>query len=84
VLQVTHEQLGYLSGGIVSLAVAWAYFLTYFNPQRNALTRWVVSFVSREWVRGFGLSPKRQMLLLGSLAMVIGLVGVVLFMRSVL
>jgi hypothetical protein len=81
---MTQEQWGYLSGSIVALAVAYLYLLGYLNPQRNRLTRWVEWYVTREWVRGFRLSPRTQMLILGCLALVIGLAGVALFVASIL
>ncbi len=76
---MTREEWGYLYGAAFAFALAFWHLATYINPGRNRLTRYLDAYLRRRWVRGVEINPRVQLLLLGTLALVIGIAGVVLF-----
>lgn len=79
---MTLDQAGFLWGGALSLAVACVYFMAYLRPDRNRLTRFIGSYLSREYVRGWRLPARLQMLLISTVLLAVGILGLVLFVRS--
>ena len=79
---MTAERLVAVWMSLVGFSVAGAYLMAYLDPERNALTRLLASYLSRDWGGLRLLSPKLSMLLIALGGFLGGLLGIVFFFRE--
>jgi hypothetical protein len=71
------ERLAFAWSTIIVAALAYIYGLSYVNPNRNRVTRFVTNWSNRKWGRGSLEGPK-QVLFLGILFSLMAIAGIVL------
>ena len=79
---MTIEQGVALWGIFCSAVIATVYFMAYRNPERNAVTRFIQSYLSRNWGGLRSRTPRQSMLLIGFGGVLGVVMGIVFFFRE--
>ncbi len=70
-------------GAVCALTLSYFYFLTFVNPDKNKITRFIDWLMSQRFIRGMQIDSKRQVFVIAAITFLIGMVSIVLSITGI-